>query len=237
MMYLLLPCGILPALFLVRWGRQDALARSLTLLTAVYYLLFFIQPNAALHHFVPVMIVPLVVFWRISLTPHSRWQPWLTAVAAIVAIAICLPRQMRLHTEAKLVGSAIENRIDGYEQSNPRVFSGSELLIEVIPYVWDAARSGTYGGSPLMWNYYAHHAEHAGAADRNYVLQAVDDPPPNDMALIVRRDGLALYMKSDEIRDKHRSMKPAIGFAAHVFTFPGGRTWVAKESPTTGTQS
>jgi len=240
LMYLLLPCGILPALFLAYWKRQDALARSLTLLTAAYYLPFFVWPGAALHHFVPVMIIPVVIFSRMSLATAREkgipWRPWQAVAAAMISILICLPAHFRLHTEARLVGSAIEDRIGGYERSNAQVFAGSELLAEIIPLAWDAARLGTYGGSPLMWNYYAHTGK-AGADRPNYVLQHYDDPPPNDMKLVIHRDGLALYVKSDDIWQAHRSIAPAVGFADHVFVFPGGRTWVAGKTRGTGAKS
>ena len=227
-MYLLLPCGILPALILARWSRQDSLTRSLTLVTGAYYLLFFIQPRAALHQFVPVMIIPIVVFWCVSRMSWISWRAWLTAAAAIASITICLPRQMRLHTEARRVGSAIEDRIDGYERSHPLAFARSELLEQVIPNVWDAAETGGYGGSPLMWNFYAH-AGDSNAGTANYVLQRADDPPPQDMRRVAHREGVALYVRSDKIWESHRALRPAVGFAAHVFVYPGGRTWVVQE--------
>ncbi len=227
--YLLLPCGILPALLLPAWRWQDKLARTLSLVTMGYFAFFFVQKHAALHHFVPVMILPLVVFWRTSLVLAPRTRRWAlggVALGTLAALMLCLPRDLRPHTSARTVGAAIEDRIGGYERYDPAVFARSELLADVIPYVWDAAEEGGYSGSPLMWNFYAQTLRHERARV-NYILQSAEDPAPDGTRRITSRGGVALYVRSEAVWERHRALRPPITFAARAFRDPGGRGWAA----------
>ncbi|HXI20704.1 MAG TPA: hypothetical protein VNH46_06445, partial [Gemmatimonadales bacterium] len=67
MLYVLLPSGVLPALSLLWWRHQDRLSRILTLSTVGYFGFFYFPSFTALHHFAPVMLLPLAVFWRLML--------------------------------------------------------------------------------------------------------------------------------------------------------------------------
>ena len=63
LLLLIVPCGILPAAILPFWRRQDQVGKSLTLVTMAYFGMFFIQAYISIHHFAPIMVLPIVVFW------------------------------------------------------------------------------------------------------------------------------------------------------------------------------
>ena len=65
--YIVFPGGILPALTLLMFWRQDRFSRALTVVTSVLFFFFYFTAFIALHHFVVGMVLPVVVFWRVWL--------------------------------------------------------------------------------------------------------------------------------------------------------------------------
>jgi len=109
---------------------------------------------------------------------------------------------------AGLIGEAIEDRIGGYDELNPAAFRHSEMLRYVFPYAWDRiVPLGSYRGSPLIWNYYAHRK--SGAVSYvNYVIQEGAHRPPAGMQLVIQQHNVALYVRSKSVWASHRSICP-----------------------------
>ncbi len=82
-LYAALPAGIVPAYALTLWKGQDGLARVLTVVTAAVFLVFYLMAFVTLQHFAPVMVLPLVVYWRVVLNAPRP----LVVPAAVLAIA------------------------------------------------------------------------------------------------------------------------------------------------------
>ncbi len=103
------PAGILPALFLLTWPKQNRIARALTLVTLGYFLFFYFQAyRVLLHHFIPAMIPPLVVMYRSDL--WARYQPGLRIAAALlIALSVWLswPREMKMHGFERVIGQHV----------------------------------------------------------------------------------------------------------------------------------
>ena len=139
-LFVAVPVGILPALSLLLWRRQDQVARALTLVTVAYFLFFFFQAYTVLHHYIPAMVLPLVVFWRIEPALPERWRPAVlaaTAVAGLLALVVSLPAHPQLDTSARRVGAAIADCIGGYETASPGAYRRSTLFAQLFPYDWD----------------------------------------------------------------------------------------------------
>jgi hypothetical protein len=216
--YVLVPSGIIPFLALFAYKRHDDAARPLALATLAYFALFFVQGHVALHHFVPVMILPLVVFWRAADGAKARRNLMLGAVtgAALISLFLSLPRDAGPETVARRVGFAIDDRTTGYDRSDPRSFRRADLLTKVFPSGWEASvPEKSFGGSPRVWLYYAHHAP-AGRVP-NYVLQPRTAPAPAGMRLLTADEDAALYLRSDSVWRSHLSLRPptAVGSAAY----------------------
>ncbi len=82
-LYAALPAGIVPAYALTLWKGQDGLARVFTVVSAVVFLVFYLTAFVTLQHFAPVMVLPLVVYWRVVLNAPRP----LVVPAAVLAIA------------------------------------------------------------------------------------------------------------------------------------------------------
>ena len=209
--FLIFPSGILPAVSLFLWRRQDAFNRALTVLIGAYFLLFNVQAFVALHHFVPVMVLPLVVFWGIFFPVNARQRGYLlagTAAAGIFALYVSLPSHPRPVTEARVVGAAVEDRFGGYDTMAPAAFRRSEILHHVIPYGWDpSVPEDSYGGQPIVWYYYAHYAEN-NRRKVNYMMQPATHPAPDGMELLAREGNVELYVADRTVLAEHRALRP-----------------------------
>jgi hypothetical protein len=219
--FLAIPAGILPALALFDWKRQDEIARCLTLVTVAYFATFYVQAHISLHHFVPAMLLPLVVFWRSGRVSDPKYRLGFrlaTAAAAIAALVLSLPRAMSVDTSGRVVGAMLDNRFPGYELSKPAVFREAELLRELFPFDWDPrVPAESYGGTPLVWNYYAQ--RHNGPTRSvNYVLQPSSWPAPSNMQVVAREGEAAVYVANRELWDRHRALRPPTPAGAPVYS-------------------
>ncbi len=178
-----------------------------------------------LHHFIPTMLLPLVVFWRSKLISIPRFRRALlfgTGLAGALALLLSLPINASPHTSARVVGSAVEDRSAGYERADPAAFKRSEILSHLFPYAWDPAVPGeAYGGSPLMWNFYAHPR---GDTPRqvNYVIQSSEDPAPTGWQLLAVEGEAALYLRSEAVWKRHLALRPPSPGGSPLYDIPRG---------------
>jgi hypothetical protein len=223
--YVVIPCGIAPAFALLFWRRQDSVARALTLVTIAYFLFFFVQAHISLHHFVPAMLLPLGVFWR--LTPESatgvrRWQVF-AAVSGVLAIALALPPRATIDTSGRKIGSTIAIRLDDYARSEPATFKHSSLLAQAFPLDWDAVVPAEYGGSPLVWNHYARHVTSGAEAQApgvNYLIQPIADAAPVGWRRIDDDSVAALFIRNDSVWQADLALRPPTPAGAHLLNVP-----------------
>lgn len=198
-LYAVVPGGILPALalFAVRW--QDPVSRSLTFATAGYFLVFYFPAFTNLHHFVPVMILPIVVFWRVALG-HAprRLLIGATLAAGFAAFVLSLPRHFEIDRTMRRIGNATAYHIGNY--GSPNVAShrdsheGWELLRQLFAREWDVADPSAelVGGPQLI--YYATQVTDPGLVT-NYVVQPRLAPPPPGFSEIGEAAPGVVYVK------------------------------------------
>jgi hypothetical protein len=210
-LYVIVPGGVIPAVALLAWKRHDAVGRPLALVALAYFGLFFIQANVALHHFVAAMLLPIPVLWRWADGVNRKYRPAslaAIAVGASTSLVLSLPRSARPETTSRKIGSSIEDRTAGYERSDPRSLRRGELFATLFPLGWDASvPERSFGGSPLVWMYYAHHRP-STASPPNYILQSIAAPPPGDTRLLASSSDAALYVRSDSIWKGHLAVRP-----------------------------
>ena len=140
----------------------------------------------------------------------------------MIALLISLPNDATPHTTARRISESIEVRIGGYETLAPAVFRSSEMLRHLFPYDWHpSVPFDSYGGSPLVWNYYAHQQNNT-ARDVNYVLQSVVHPPPTGMWLLAQEGNVALYVRSDAVWEAHRTLQSPTPAGSKVYAIPRG---------------
>ena len=223
-LYVAIPAGTFPVLACALWRRQDRVARALTLVTAAYFLFFFVQAHVSLHHFVPAMVLPMAVAVRLPTAGAGRRAParwWLPLAAASVLLAWPWGR-LGPHREGREVGAAVAVRIPGYDRSSSEVMRASTLLARVLPYDWDPAVPATYGGSPLVWNHYARQGT-GPSAETNYLVQPAGDAPPAGWRLAgADSAGAVLYVRSDSILASHRRLRPPTPPGSRLLAVPRG---------------
>jgi hypothetical protein len=221
--YVVVPGGIVPALALFAWPWLDGTARRLALVTALYFAFFYVQAYGALHYFAPAMLLPVVVFWRSRFVTSDRLRrPALLGVclAGGIALALSLPRYPALYTAGRAVGSAVEDRTRGYEVAAAPALKRSELLRKLFPDDAQPEVPGrSYGDSPLVWNYYAHHRPE-GTRAVHYVLQKATDPTPPGSRLLAEREGTVLCVQDDSAWARDRALRPATPAGSRIYQVP-----------------
>ncbi|HTL06584.1 MAG TPA: hypothetical protein VL241_12615 [Gemmatimonadales bacterium] len=217
------PCGILPIASLFLWRRQDEGTRLLTLVTLGYFLFFFFLAHVSLHHFVPVMVLPVAVAARVWPGPERRARAWRVAWqgTAAIAVLLSLPRSFALADARRRVGATISESVGDYAHSDPAVLHASTLLHAAFPYDGEASVPDTsYGGSPLAWNRYALHG--AMSDSTNYVLQRAERPAPAGMRLLAADGDAALYIRSDSVWQSQLALRPPTSVGSPVYSIPRG---------------
>lgn len=215
--YLLVPCGILPALSLLFWKRQDPLSRTFTLTTAAYFLFAFVQAHAPLHYYIPAMVLPLIVYWRALPQDAARRNRWraATAVCGIAALWLSWPVEPGPYTASRDVGGSIDVRVPGYATMRPAPLAASSLIEHVLPLDWDpAVPQSSFGGSPLAFQYYAHTNNDESI---NYVLQPAATAPPPGAREVATADGFTLFVLEDEVWRSHLALRPASPPGARIY--------------------
>lgn len=230
--FLAVPVGILPVLSLLYWKAQDRIGRALTLLTAAFFLFFYLQGyRVLLHHFIPAMIPPLVVLWR------QEWmeRPAARAVAALMlALSTWLawPRDMGMHAHDRAFAAFIQTEGPRYASAEPldgarfRVFDPKaldtfhELFGQLLPIGYGETEPGErFFGAPLVWWYYS---EFPKAPDQaiNYVLKPVADATAADGTLFASYDGYGLYIRDMALFEAHKSQRLPIDTGAPILATP-----------------
>jgi hypothetical protein len=196
---------------MLAWKEQDPVSKALTIVTAGYFLFFFFQSHTAFHHFIPIFVLPVAVFWRTlqsTSNVHSRKFGFLTAVAFTTAFLFSIPSDVRPDDSGRIVGRSIEDRTGGYAESESRAFGRAAILQQLFPGVWDArVPNRSYGGSWMTWYFYAQRSEQT-AESKNYVLQYSFDVPPDGAKLVAKNADAALYVRDLSVWRQHREMRP-----------------------------
>jgi len=235
--YLIVPSGILPALALFVWPRDDIIGRALIVTTWLYFGFYYLLAHTPLHYFGPAMILPVVVFWRSRILQVPRYRPWAlvgAAAGALIGLRLSVPADVSPHTTARVLGASIVDRLDGYESLDPSAYRRQKLLLQLFPSVGDPrVPDQLYGGAANSWYYYARHPRtHDG--EMNYVLQALTDPAPGTMRLVAQDDGVALYVRDDAVWRQHQTLHPPSSLAS-LYTLPRW-TFQRGMTPTDGTR-
>ncbi len=224
LLFLVLPCGVYPALALIQWRRADDAARALLVVTLLVFGIYYLMAFVSLHYFVPAMVLPLAIFWRSQRT--VEWKLGLPAVAAcaglaLFAIVVALPRSAAIYTGTRTVGASLDaSRLEGYEHMDASYFRGMQLLEDLFVPGWGLDVPQTaYAGAALSWSFYAQRAPR-DEQETTYVLANAKTPAPKG-ALRVATDGEAsLWVLDEDCWESHRTMQPAGSRGHSVYAVP-----------------
>ncbi|MDH3733627.1 MAG: hypothetical protein OEU54_08835 [Gemmatimonadota bacterium] len=218
-LFLIVPGGILPALYLIAWKRQDAVARALTIVAVGYFLFFYVQAYTSLHHFLPAAVIPMATLWRDDLQGAGGRRLRIGALGlGVLAVVLALPANSGIHLHGKHVGYSIEDRRGGYDEGEPGSFSSGHLYWTLFGRILsDDVPDAGYGGSPLVWNYYSNHApENRRAA---YVITAAASPSPPGGILVASDETADLYVLDESVWERDRNYVEE-GSLGRLFAIP-----------------
>jgi hypothetical protein len=211
--FLVVPCGIYPILGVFTWRWTDDVVRALTVVILLVFGTYYLIAFVSLHYFVPVMILPLVVFWRCR--QPSAWRRPRTAMAlcflaASCSVVLALPTSTSIYTATREVGASVDvGSLPGYQEMEPQFFAATRLLDRLFPYDWHQdVPERSYGGSPLAWAYYAQRAA-GGDGTKNYILSRSDSLPPVGARLLATEGAASVYVRDPRLWKAHRTMRPA----------------------------
>ncbi len=221
-LFVVVPCGIVPALALPAWSRQDGPARAVTAVIAAWFVLFYAQGLTGLDHFAPIMVLPLAVFWRMASSEQGNVRRGLAALAAAGALAatiLSLPRISLPYVESRAVGETVVDRMGGYEQGDPAVFRRASLLGRVFPpYADPRVPAASFGGEPVVFGYYAAHAPEDAAV--NYAIESARLPAPAGWRRLAVQGDAALDVLSDAVMTTHLALRPRTQRGASIYFVP-----------------
>ena len=230
--FLAVPLGILPALSLLTWRRQDQIARALTLVSVVFFVFFYLQGyRVLLHHFIPAMIPPLVVMWRSPLValPFAR----LVVLGGLVlGTWLAWPKDMGLHHHDRDFAAFIATEGPRYDSAAPldgerfRGFAPAaldtfhELFGQLLPIGYGDTEPGErFYGAPLVWWFYSEFPKPEGQKI-NYVIKPLSDATPEDGTLFKDYDGYGLYIRDMALFDEQRALKLPYDTGAAILATP-----------------
>lgn len=223
-LFVVVPGGILPALSLLAWRWQDRIGKTFTLVCLAYFLFFYIQGYTVLHYYIPAMILPLVVFWRIerfSRQVRPVFFGMATVLFGLLAFGFSLPANPKIDLSGRQVGSGIRVATGDYQNLDSTVYRSSMLLANIFPYDWDPLVPYlSYGASPLVLNYYAHHP--SSAVEPVILIQDQAKAPPLGWGLLLSQEHFRIYVRDLQILKNLQGLRPPTPAGSPLYSLPRG---------------
>jgi hypothetical protein len=222
LLWVVVPAGVFPFVALLTWDRLDAVGRALFGVSGLIFVVFFVQAHVMLHQFVPATLLPLAAGWRTSGPLWSHRRIVAAGALAVAAIVVSLPTNAAPVLAARTIGTAVLDEGSDGRDLSPRAFQRRSLLNSLFPKDYEPGVPGeTYGGSSLAWAYYARKRGET-SADVNYVLVAADGSPPAGLRLHATNRAGSLYVRSDDVWQRHRAMRPPTPAGSLLYRTPRG---------------
>ena len=223
LLFLVVPSGILPALSLFMMRFQDAISRSLTFLTVAYFAFFYFVAFIALHHFAPVMVLPIIVYWRILI----NWRPQglivaTSMLAAVCAIYLSLPRRWDIDRRMRAIGYSSEYRVGNYKGSFHEAWEalrGRWVVNHLFrPHYSVADPSRELISAPAVQLHYS--SLRPTGSFINYIVQPVSAPSPEGFTFVGENPWLSVWVKDFERWQRDRFGSFPIDFRSPLYHIP-----------------
>ncbi len=221
--YVVVPSGVLPAVAVLYFRRQDALARIVSVLTVAFFAFFYVTAFVALHHFVIGMILPLIVFWRLYLAaPAQRRRVALPLawVACLLSLWSSLPRRFDVNRTARHIGRRTLIGVGSPDEDLRSLARRVEVLAAIARYDWWVEDPATeFVSAPATVAFYADRGG-AALARHDYVVLPARDPSPLGMALVAEEAGVSLYARDRATLDADRFRAQPTDYRSPLYDMP-----------------
>ena len=230
----LFPGGILPFISLLAFRWQDSFGRIIAAVTLVYFGVFYFPAFIAFHQFVPAIIFPLVVFWRLYLFHKDRSGHVLLpmgAVAAGVSLWLSLPHHFEINRTQRQIGQATDYRVAGYT-IDYQMLKHASLLLELISPDWDVTDpSQELVVSPYSIIFYSLKPK-TSESKVNYIIQPLGEPSPPGFTKITDDKIAGLYVRDLEQWHRDRFRRLRTDYQSQIYYIPRGtlfRHWGVRQ--------
>lgn len=218
--YAAVPAGLLPALSLFAYRLHDPLSRCLAIVSAGYFLVFYVPAFTSLHHFVPVMIIPIIVLWRLVIRHTEKSLPAvITAVTALICLWLSLPEHFHISKTYSGIGERMDYRIGNYNgdyAAYREAIAGVNLISTIFRNDWeieDPAKELSFGGQIL---YYASREKLPGQVIDYLVLPAGAPPPSGFTQLASELEG-STWTRDIAILEADRFNPPPTDYRSSLY--------------------
>jgi len=221
LVWIIVPAGILPAL--TPPSRNDRYGIVLTMTIVAYIAVFFFPAFANLHHFVPAMLLPIVVFWRRSLIlGPAKWRDPLVFLGLLVALVASRPRSFELNRTMREIGATASYQIGGYGPTRDtyrEAIAGADLTFSLFAKEWDVADPGRelVGGTQL-WYYAAR--DQPVNRDTQYLFVPGKASAPDGFDLHFIGEGGAVYLRDSTTWGTQRTAPRRTDFRSALYDIP-----------------
>jgi hypothetical protein len=218
-LYAFLPVGLYPVIGVLAWRGADEAGRVMIAVTVLVFAMYYVIGASSLHHFVPAMVLSVVVFWRrFHANQLGTSRLIACAITAIIAVWYALPSGSGIYTATRDIGTRLDaSGFPGYHDMDQRAIGASDGLTALFPTDANAeVPEKRYGDSPLAWNYYAQHA-YADASTKSYVLAPADKEAPKGATEVGRNEIAAVYVMDDAQWELDKKLQPTHSRGKQVY--------------------
>lgn len=221
-LWVAVPCGVLPFVSLLTFGGSDRRARVLSVVVLSYFLFFLPHAFVSLHHFVPAMALPLVVFWRGRVQgADSPWPARVALAAAVAAVWISLPPRTQPFRGTRNIGRRVEftaGALDGDWESYRRRLRSIDGFDTLFPPDWEVYDPvSQWASNPLGA---LHHSADPGEGPPDYRVQPAGDPAPEGWIRAGEKGGYAGFARDEVIWARDRAAGHDTDFRCPLYEIP-----------------
>jgi hypothetical protein len=222
LLWVMIPGGFLGFLALFAFRRHDRFSRQLSAVVLLYFLAFFVPAFVALHHFVPVMVLPVVVLLRTA-GEAPGWLRHLALTGCVVGVLLSLPRSLHVDRSSRAIGARMAFGVGDYlgtPNEHRAALDARTAIFELFPATWDVDdRSRVLVGAPLPFLYYSARSG-VSLDDADYAILPEAAAAPDGFSEAGRADGAVAYFRSRRVWEADLADTPPVEFGNPLFVLP-----------------
>lgn len=225
----IVPAGIVPCAFFALGKRISGVSLAAALMWLGYLAVFAVPAFVSLHHFVPVMVLPLVGFWASEL-PRSHTTRWRIGLAAglVASFALGTPATSQVSTLWQELGTRtviVPGRFDAsaaeYRQATGAIPLGMELFPRL--YMVDSPEEELVHSPAQLWFYARHHdgsltPEDLAEVDYLYLPPGEEGPPGFNLAGTTEAG--SAWVRDVDAWQRQRAQPLSTDFRAPLYAIP-----------------
>lgn len=217
-LFLVVPSGIVASAALFAYRRQDPWTRSLSIFCVGYFAFFYVLAFVNLHHFAPVMILPVVVFWRVVIDGRFRLAAPIATVGAVAALLLAIPADTGVYRSARDIGRRTAWLVGAYAES----YQGYREAWGAIPGLMALFPGYEPSGAPMPHDAILYYASRFSPSvmKADYVGQSAAAEPPPGFLHVATEGTVSVFVRDTLTWHRDRANMPELRHASWVYRIP-----------------